>query len=67
MLLTRFYRNVKLYRNVKRFQGGLVFKAHRLLYHSTLGFRVIKKKKKDHQSRAGGPVSPPSSRQSLIL
>ena len=24
----------------------LVFKAHRLLYHSTLGWRVIKKKKK---------------------
>jgi len=33
-------------RNVKRFRGGLVFKAHRLLYHSTLGLRVIKKKKK---------------------
>jgi len=31
---------------VKRFRGGLVFKAHRLLYHSTLGLRVIKKKKK---------------------
>jgi len=31
--------------NVKRFRGGLVFKAHRLLYHSTLGLRVIKKKK----------------------
>jgi len=31
---------------VKRFRGGLVFKAHRLLYHSTLGSRVIKKKKK---------------------
>ena len=31
---------------VKRFPGGLVFKAHRLLYHSTLGLRVIKKKKK---------------------
>ena len=31
--------------NVKRFRGGLVFKAHRLLYHSTLGSRVIKKKK----------------------
>jgi len=30
---------------VKRFRGGLVFKAHRLLYHSTLGLRVIKKKK----------------------
>ena len=30
---------------MKRFPGGLVFKAHRLLYHSTLGSRVIKKKK----------------------
>ena len=30
---------------MKRFRGGLVFKAHRLLYHSTLGSRVIKKKK----------------------
>jgi len=35
-----------LRRNVKRFRGGLVFKAHRLVYHSTLGSRVIKKKKK---------------------
>jgi len=26
--------------------GGLVFKAHRLLHHSTLDLRVIKKKKK---------------------
>ena len=32
--------------HVKRFRGGLVFKAHRLLYHSTLGLRLIKKKKK---------------------
>jgi len=31
-------------RNVQRFRGGLVFKAHRLLYHSTLGLRVIKKR-----------------------
>jgi len=31
---------------VKRFRGGLVFKAHRLLYHSTIGVRVTKKKKK---------------------
>jgi len=30
----------------QRFRGGLVFKAHRLLYHSALGLRVIKKKKK---------------------
>ena len=31
---------------MKRFRGGLVFKAHRLLYHSTLGLRVIKKKRR---------------------
>ena len=35
-----------LHRKVQRFRGGLVFKAHTLLYHSTLGLRVIKKKKK---------------------
>ena len=28
----------------RRFRGGLVFEAHRRLYHSTLGSRVIKKK-----------------------
>jgi len=28
------------------YRGGLAFKAHRLLYHSTLGLTVIKKKKK---------------------
>jgi len=32
-----------------RFRGGLVFEAHRLLYHSMLGLRVIKKKKHVHQ------------------
>jgi len=31
---------------VQRFRGGLVFKAHRLLYHSALGLRVIKKKRR---------------------
>jgi len=31
---------------VKRFRGGLVFKAHRPLYHSTLGSRVIQKKRR---------------------
>ena len=36
-----------LSRNVEWFRGGLVFKAHRLLYHSTLGSRVLRKKKKD--------------------
>jgi len=34
-----------LSRNVMRFRGGLAFKAHRLLYHSTLCSRVIKKKR----------------------
>ena len=29
---------------MQRFRGGLVFKAKRLLYHSTLGLGVIKKK-----------------------
>ena len=30
---------------MQRFQGGLVFKAHRLEYHSSRGLRAIKKKK----------------------
>ena len=34
-----------VYRNVQRFRGGLVFKAHTLVYHSTQGVRVIKTKK----------------------
>ena len=40
------------FRNVKRFRGGLVFKAHILMWHSTLGLRVIKKKNKVQPSRA---------------
>ena len=32
-------------RNVNRFRGGLVFKAHRLVYYSTLGLRVIKRER----------------------
>jgi hypothetical protein len=38
-------RSVQLQRNAKRFRGGLVIKAHRLLYHSTLGLRVMNKKR----------------------
>ena len=41
-------------RNAKRFRGGLVFKAHRWLYHSTLGSRVMKKKKKVHTAQGFG-------------
>ena len=40
----------QLSRNVKRFRGGLVFKAHGPLYHSTLGSRVSKKKEKKKKS-----------------
>jgi len=38
---------------VERFQGGLVFKAYRLLCHSTLGLRVIETKKKKDLAAAG--------------
>ena len=31
---------------MKRFRGGLVFKAQGLVYYSTLGWRAMKKKKK---------------------
>ena len=34
-----------LRKNAKRFRGVLVFQAHRLVYHSTLVLRVIKKKR----------------------
>jgi len=37
---------------VKRFRGGLVFKAHRLVYHPTSGLRVIKKKKNQIEALA---------------
>ena len=40
-----------LRRILKRFRGGLVSKAHRLLYRSTLGSRVIKKKRKHLSGR----------------
>ena len=35
---------------MKRFRGGLVFKSHIILYHSTLGLIVIKKKKIGRES-----------------
>jgi len=39
---------------LKRFRGGLVFKAHRLVYHSTLGWRVIKKRRRSVGFRVEG-------------
>ena len=37
---------------MQRFRGGLVFKAHRRVYHSTLGLRVIKKTRRRKHIRA---------------
>ena len=37
---------------MQRFRGGLVFKAHRLFYHSTLGLRVIKKEEAEERTSA---------------
>ena len=53
-----------------RTSNRLVFKAHIRLYHSTLGLRVMKKKRREEQPRAivgGGPAGaaqplPPRSR-----
>ena len=36
---------------MKWFRGGLVFKAHRLLYHSTAGVRVIKRERERERER----------------
>jgi len=41
-------------RNVQRFRGGLAIKARTLLYHSTPGLRVIKKKKKKERVHGSG-------------
>ena len=48
-------------RNVKRFRGGLVFEAHRLVFHLTLGSRVIKKKKNRSVTGAMRRVAHPSA------
>ena len=36
-----------LRRNVQRFRGGLVFKAYRLVYHSSVGWKEIKKNEEE--------------------
>jgi hypothetical protein len=40
-----------LHGNVQRFRSGLVFQAHRLLYHSTLSFRSIKERERVQSMR----------------
>ena len=46
-----------LHRNVQRFHSELVFKAHRLLYHSALGLGVIKKKRRVEPRRVRSPCA----------
>ena len=43
--------NVECRSIVKRFRGGFVFQAHRLLYRSTLGLKVTKKKEENAGER----------------
>jgi len=43
-------------RHLKRIRGGLLFEAHRILYHSTLGSRIRKKKQK-RKTRLCGNVA----------
>jgi len=43
---------------------GPLFKAHRLVYHSTLGVRVIQKKKKKKKKKRAGRDPPLLSRDS---
>ena len=37
---------IGIYRNLQRFRGGFVFKAHKPVNHSTLDWRVTKKKRR---------------------
>ena len=61
-----------LHINVQRFRGGLVLKAHRLFYHSTLGLRVTNKRRSKEGlgfrvQGAGGGWGSGSRRTSLHL
>ena len=38
---------------MERFRGGLAFKAHRLVYHSTLGSRVIREEERRRVQGSG--------------
>ena len=60
-----------LHRNVQRFRGGLVFKAHRLVYHSTLGLREIAKKRRwaclDATRRDTCDIQPTCNKQWIVF
>ena len=48
---------------MERFRGGLVFKAHRLVYHSTLGSSAIKKEEEVGAHDLYDASVPPARRQ----
>ena len=50
---------------MQRFQGGLIFQAPRWLYHSTLGSRVIKKRREVPAESCRGPSRPRGSLRHL--
>ena len=60
-LKSSFHPAPLLGRIVERFRGGLVSKAHRLLYHSTIGSRVIRKRDDDTWQRSSTEILLPSN------
>ena len=52
--------------DVRRFPEGLVFEAHRPVYHSTLGSRTVEKKKKKQKTRWTTRVLFPSILRSYV-
>ena len=50
-----------------RYGGGLVFDAHRLLYHSTLDLRVIKKKQRSYRKWRRDPSGVKEARSTIWL
>ena len=49
--------NASALHSVKRFRGALVYEAHGIVSHSTLGSRVIKKKQSNTVSHSQGFVT----------
>ena len=49
----------------KQFRRGIVFEAHRLVYHSTLGLRVMKKKRRSSSPKFEPPLKSSGQPQPL--
>ena len=55
-----------LHTNVQPFRGGLVYKAHRLVNHSTLGLRVMKNKIRWRKAKGGCVASAPAQADATL-